>query len=59
MARRRTKKTERTDQSQKFIDKARELGVDESDDPLDRILKRIVKPKPNSGVTGKKKASKK
>ena len=31
-------------QSQKFIDTARELGVDEKDDPLDRILKRIVKP---------------
>jgi len=31
-------------QSKKFIDKARELGVNESDDPLNCILKRIVRP---------------
>ncbi len=38
-------------QSKKFIETARELGIDESDDPLDRILKWIVKPKPEKKET--------
>lgn len=39
-----TQKKQQSEQSPRFIDKAREFGVDESVDPLDRILKRIVKP---------------
>ena len=42
---RKTTQEKPNSQSKKFIDKARELGVDESIDPLDSILKRVTKPK--------------
>lgn len=32
-------------QHERFIEKARELGADESEDALDRVFKRIVPPK--------------
>jgi len=40
-----TKNTEKT-QSQKFIDKARELGCDEDEKAFDDKLRRIAKQKP-------------
>jgi hypothetical protein len=33
------------DQSKRFIDMAREVGVDENPDAFDRAFKRVVKPK--------------
>ena len=38
--------TKATKQSEKFIDKAKELGVDESEEAFDRQLGRISRAKP-------------
>ena len=38
--------TKRTDQSKKFIDSARELEADESEDAFERSLRRIAEQKP-------------
>ena len=44
MPRRRPTETAKT-QAQKFIDKARELGCDESGEAFERAFKKIVPPK--------------
>lgn len=36
-------------QYQKFVEKARELGTDESEENFDRVLKKIVKVPPPKG----------
>ena len=46
----------RDKQYQKFVEKARELETDESEEAFDRVLKKVVKSKPVSG--GPRKAGK-
>ena len=40
-----TTKKDQKDQSERFIEKAKELGVDESGEAFERALKKIVPPK--------------
>lgn len=41
-------------QSQRFIDKARELGTDESAEAFDRVFKKIVPPLTRKKLTKKR-----
>jgi hypothetical protein len=40
----RSPKLSQAEQSKRFIDKARELDCDESDDALERALRKVAKP---------------
>lgn len=46
-------KTKKSDQSQKFIDTARELEVDEDEAAFDEKLKRLAKAKPKKEASAK------
>jgi hypothetical protein len=47
------------EQSKRFIDMAREIGVDESPEAFDRALDRVVRPKPADRLTTPKAAARK
>jgi hypothetical protein len=42
------------EQFKRFIDMAREIGVDESPDALDRAFEKVIKPKPAAPSRPKK-----
>lgn len=59
MAPRQTKRASDADQHAEFVKASRELGVDESEEAFDKVLKRVAKAPPPKSVQKRKKAHRK